>query len=120
MLAIFVALSASARIGDRLEDVKKTDFFTFFNPEIGNKNVGGNITSTTPYVQIQGAGNGNPAYYQFQITSAMLTPATGTIAGNPADTSSALCWRNGKSRVAASRMTMSRLGRARPNSRKHR
>ncbi|MGB8167836.1 MAG: calcium-binding protein, partial [Chthoniobacteraceae bacterium] len=58
-----------------------TNFFTFFDPNVGNKEFGGSITSTTPYVRVQGSGDGSFDVFQFEVTDAMLNPPSHTAFG---------------------------------------
>ncbi|HTD66238.1 MAG TPA: hypothetical protein VK846_06885, partial [Candidatus Limnocylindria bacterium] len=48
------------------------NFFTFYDPTVGNTDFGGGIDFGIPYVRVQGAGNGSFDIYQFEITSDML------------------------------------------------
>ncbi len=52
----------------------KANFFTFFDPNIGNVIFGGGINSETPYVRIQGSGDGTYDVYSFVVTNQMLNP----------------------------------------------
>ena len=55
------------------------NWYTFFNQLIGDGVFGGSIDSQTPYVQINGSGDGSFDMYSFQITQSMLTPPASTI-----------------------------------------
>ena len=70
------------------------NFFTFFDAEIGNEDlmvdagegVGpGTISSGTPYVRVQGSGNGFYDVYAFDVTTDALTPkdVTSGVSGIP-------------------------------------
>ena len=55
------------------------NFFKFFDPTIGNTaangtGFNGNIDFTTPYVRVQGSGDGSFDVYSFTVTNAMLNP----------------------------------------------
>ncbi len=55
-----------------------SDWYTFFNQLIGDGSFGGSIDSNTPYVQINGSGDGSFDLYSFQITPDMLNPPAST------------------------------------------
>ena len=55
------------------------NWYTFFNQLIGDGVFGGSIDSQTPYVQINGSGDGSFDMYSFQITQSMLTPPASTL-----------------------------------------
>src|SRR5437868_2095628 len=57
-------------------------FYNFFNSFAGDKPFGGSINWETPYVQIQGAGNGTFDVYSFEVTPDMLNPVASTIDGS--------------------------------------
>ncbi|HVP74739.1 MAG TPA: hypothetical protein VMS63_01865, partial [Gaiellaceae bacterium] len=52
-----------------------TDWYTFFNALVGD---GGTITSSTPYVQINGSGDGSFDLYSFTVSDSMLSPPAST------------------------------------------
>ncbi len=57
------------------QNVNSADnFYTFFDPNIGNVISGGGVSSDTPYVRIQGSGNGSYDIYSFVVTDAAINP----------------------------------------------
>jgi hypothetical protein len=63
-----------------------TEFFRFFDPQVGNGAYGGTVDFTTPYARIQGSGDGSFDLFQFTVTPQMLDPAAGgPIAGSSID-----------------------------------
>jgi len=81
----------SLQAGGAAQDIDDRDnFFTFFDPEVGN---GSNITFSTPFARIQGSGDGSFDLYSFEITAAMLNPSA--FAQSPAATAGTVVDPNG-------------------------
>ncbi|MCX5669736.1 MAG: hypothetical protein NTU94_00225, partial [Planctomycetota bacterium] len=69
-----------------LEDAGNTNWFTFFDSQIGNTQNpaltdADRIDFLTPYVKIQGAGDGSPDYYRFELKDKLFEPTLGDMAG---------------------------------------
>ncbi|MCC6235017.1 MAG: calcium-binding protein, partial [Verrucomicrobiales bacterium] len=72
--------------GQNIND--SSNWFTFYDPSIGNLQYNGSIDFLTPYARIQGGGNGSFDLYSFSITAEMLNPSalssvTGSAATGP-------------------------------------
>jgi len=55
------------------------NFFTFYDPAVGNLEHGGGITSGVPYVSVVGSGDGSVDIYQFEISADMLVTDAGGL-----------------------------------------
>ncbi|MHC4996345.1 MAG: hypothetical protein ACYTGQ_14970, partial [Planctomycetota bacterium] len=71
-----------------LETPENKNFFTFFDPEIGNAHdptleEGDLINYQTPYVKIQGAGDGSSDFFRFNLAPNLFTPTSGNSTGTP-------------------------------------
>src|SRR5690606_9641080 len=54
-------------------------------PNVGNVSFGGGINSETPYVRVQGSGDGTVDIYSFVVTKAMLNPTAHAPITSPSD-----------------------------------
>ena len=56
------------------------NFFTFYDPTVGNADhAGGAIDFTTPYVRIEGSGNGSVDIFEFDVTEDMFNTDAGDL-----------------------------------------
>ena len=68
--ALQTSVSTTASAAQDIDDA--ASWFTFGDSEIGNETSGNTINSNTPYVTVQGSGNGTYDEYRFTITQQML------------------------------------------------
>ena len=77
--------ASSSALGQEIgSDGQGSHWYQEPNSSIGNVENGGPIDSTTPYITIQGVGNGTTDRYRFDVTEEMLKPVNLDISGEAA------------------------------------
>jgi hypothetical protein len=69
---------SSTSEGQLIDPIGNGNWYTEYNALIGNTENNGNINSSTPYISVQGVGNGTFDSYRFTIEESMISPSVKT------------------------------------------
>jgi hypothetical protein len=71
-------VEASGSEGQHIDPAGNGNWYTEYNALIGNTENNGNINSSTPYISVQGVGDGTFDSYRFTIEPSMIDPSVKT------------------------------------------